>query len=57
MVGFYFLDLAKTYIPPPDLEEFLNAGDPPIYIGSVDYLISMLGADLDSLCLDSGPSS
>ncbi|KAF8596221.1 glycosyltransferase family 1 protein [Ceratobasidium sp. AG-I] len=33
VVGFYFLNLAKTYVPPLDLEEFLNAEDPPIYIG------------------------
>ncbi|KAG8791204.1 hypothetical protein FRC12_009874 [Ceratobasidium sp. 428] len=33
VVGFYFLDLAKGYIPPKDLQEFLDAGEPPIYIG------------------------
>ncbi|KAG9122243.1 hypothetical protein FRC07_001470 [Ceratobasidium sp. 392] len=33
VVGFYFLDLAKSYNPPKDLEEFLAAGEPPIYIG------------------------
>jgi UDP:flavonoid glycosyltransferase YjiC (YdhE family) len=31
--GFYFLSLASDYTPPADLEEFLNAGPPPIYIG------------------------
>ncbi|KAG9011901.1 hypothetical protein FRB94_007337 [Tulasnella sp. JGI-2019a] len=31
--GFYFLDLATDYRPPPDLEAFLAAGPPPIYIG------------------------
>ena len=31
--GFVFLDLATTFKPPKDLEDFLNAGDPPVYIG------------------------
>ncbi|KAL7411250.1 hypothetical protein BDY24DRAFT_397194 [Mrakia frigida] len=31
--GFYFLDLASDYEPPPDLAAFLAAGPPPIYIG------------------------
>ncbi|KAJ3215514.1 hypothetical protein HDU67_000302 [Dinochytrium kinnereticum] len=33
IVGFFFLDLATSYTPPPDLVEFLNAGPPPVYIG------------------------
>ncbi|KAF8593865.1 UDP-Glycosyltransferase/glycogen phosphorylase [Ceratobasidium sp. AG-I] len=33
VVGFYFLDLATSYVPPPELEAFLRAGSPPIYIG------------------------
>ncbi|KAG9091707.1 hypothetical protein FRC06_000445 [Ceratobasidium sp. 370] len=33
VVGFYFLDLAKGYTPPKGLQEFLDAGEPPIYIG------------------------
>ncbi|KAG8715301.1 hypothetical protein FRC08_010741 [Ceratobasidium sp. 394] len=33
VVGFYFLDLAKDYVPPPELEAFLSKGEPPIYIG------------------------
>jgi UDP:flavonoid glycosyltransferase YjiC (YdhE family) len=33
VAGFVFLDLASTFQPPPDLEKFLNAGEPPIYIG------------------------
>ncbi|KAG9091235.1 hypothetical protein FS749_016684 [Ceratobasidium sp. UAMH 11750] len=33
VVGFYFLDLAKDYAPPPELEAFLSKGEPPIYIG------------------------
>ncbi|CAE6424567.1 unnamed protein product [Rhizoctonia solani] len=33
VVGFYFLDLATKYTPPEDLVEFLDAGEPPIYIG------------------------
>ncbi|PPR06226.1 hypothetical protein CVT24_000617 [Panaeolus cyanescens] len=33
VVGFYFLDLASTYEPPPELVKFLNEGPPPVYIG------------------------
>jgi UDP:flavonoid glycosyltransferase YjiC (YdhE family) len=31
--GFYFLSLASTYTPPPELAEFLASGPPPVYIG------------------------
>lgn len=31
--GFVFLDLASSFKPPSDLERFLDAGEPPIYIG------------------------
>ncbi|KAJ4342529.1 hypothetical protein N0V95_006930 [Ascochyta clinopodiicola] len=31
--GFYFLNLASGYSPPPDLQAFLDAGEPPVYIG------------------------
>jgi UDP:flavonoid glycosyltransferase YjiC (YdhE family) len=31
--GFYFLSLASTYTPAPDLAAFLEAGPPPVYIG------------------------
>jgi UDP:flavonoid glycosyltransferase YjiC (YdhE family) len=31
--GFFFLDLATNYTPPDDLQRFLHAGAPPIYIG------------------------
>jgi len=31
--GFFFLDLATNYTPPEDLVAFLEAGEPPIYIG------------------------
>ena len=33
VVGFYFLDLAVNYQPPPELLTFLEAGETPIYIG------------------------
>ncbi|KAG8896572.1 hypothetical protein FRB99_008829 [Tulasnella sp. 403] len=33
IVGFYFLEAGKTYTPGADLLDFLNQGDPPIYIG------------------------
>lgn len=31
--GFFFLDLAKKYTPDPELQAFLDAGPPPVYIG------------------------
>jgi UDP:flavonoid glycosyltransferase YjiC (YdhE family) len=31
--GFYFLNLASNYTPDPDLQAFLEAGPPPVYIG------------------------
>ncbi len=31
--GFYFLSLASSYTPAPDLAAFLEAGPPPVYIG------------------------
>ncbi len=31
--GFYFLSLASTYTPDPNLVEFLAAGPSPVYIG------------------------
>lgn len=33
VVGFSFLHQAAEYKPPEDLSQWLNAGDPPIYIG------------------------
>lgn len=33
VAGFVFLDLASSFKPPQDLEDFLNAGEMPIYIG------------------------
>lgn len=31
--GFFFLSLASSYTPPPDLLHFLESGPPPVYIG------------------------
>ncbi len=31
--GFWYLDQAAGYAPPQALQEFLDAGDPPVYIG------------------------
>jgi sterol 3beta-glucosyltransferase len=31
--GFWYLDQAAGFIPPPALQAFLDAGDPPVYIG------------------------
>ncbi|KAI1209600.1 glycosyltransferase family 1 protein [Annulohypoxylon truncatum] len=33
VAGFYFLNLASSYTPDPELAAFLAAGPPPIYIG------------------------
>ena len=33
IAGYVFLDLASSYKPPESLANFLNAGEPPIYIG------------------------
>ncbi|KAI1809774.1 hypothetical protein GGS20DRAFT_570470 [Poronia punctata] len=33
IAGFYFLNLASSYTPDPELAAFLAAGPPPIYIG------------------------
>ncbi|KAF2203330.1 UDP-Glycosyltransferase/glycogen phosphorylase [Delitschia confertaspora ATCC 74209] len=33
IAGFYFLNLAQNFTPAPDLLAFLNAGEPPVYIG------------------------
>lgn len=33
IAGFVFLDLASTFKPPEGLAEFLEAGEPPVYIG------------------------
>ncbi|KAI0996439.1 Sterol 3-beta-glucosyltransferase [Podosphaera aphanis] len=33
IAGFVFLDLASAYEPPKDLQDFLNTGPTPVYIG------------------------
>ncbi|PHH78163.1 hypothetical protein CDD82_3181 [Ophiocordyceps australis] len=33
VAGFVFLDLASSFEPPPELLRFMDAGEPPIYIG------------------------
>ncbi|KEY65070.1 hypothetical protein S7711_08140 [Stachybotrys chartarum IBT 7711] len=33
IAGFFFLDLASSFTPQPDLAAFLEAGPPPVYIG------------------------
>ncbi|CAI0559595.1 unnamed protein product [Linum tenue] len=33
VVGFCFLDLASGYVPPDDLVQWLEGGDPPVYVG------------------------
>jgi hypothetical protein len=33
LAGFFFLEGASTYKPPKDLVDFLDAGEPPVYIG------------------------
>ena len=33
IAGFYFLSLASSYTPPPELADFLRSGSVPVYIG------------------------
>ncbi|MBD1848082.1 glycosyltransferase family 1 protein [Cyanobacteria bacterium FACHB-63] len=33
VTGYWFLDAAPDWTPPSDLEDFLQAGSPPVYIG------------------------
>jgi UDP:flavonoid glycosyltransferase YjiC (YdhE family) len=33
IAGFVFLDLASSFKPPEELTKFLDAGEPPVYIG------------------------
>ncbi len=33
VTGYWFLDAAADWTPPADLEDFLHAGSPPVYIG------------------------
>ncbi|QIX00753.1 hypothetical protein AMS68_006270 [Peltaster fructicola] len=33
LAGFAFLDLASSFDPPKELSDFLDAGEPPVYIG------------------------
>ena len=33
VTGYWFLDLLEDYSPPPGLEEFLDAGPPPVFVG------------------------
>lgn len=33
VTGYWFLDDQENWTPPPDLEAFLDAGEPPVYIG------------------------
>ena len=33
LAGFVFLELASNFKPPKELTDFLDAGDPPVYIG------------------------
>ena len=33
VIGYLFLDSQTDWQPPPELEAFLDAGDPPVYIG------------------------
>lgn len=33
IAGFFFLSLASSYKPDDELQAFLDAGEPPVYIG------------------------
>lgn len=49
--GFFFLSMASSYSPPPDLQAFLDAGDPPVYIGFGSIVVDD-PARLTSIVLD-----
>ncbi|EKG21524.1 UDP-glucuronosyl/UDP-glucosyltransferase [Macrophomina phaseolina MS6] len=38
--GFFFLSLASSFTPPPDLQAFLDAGPPPVYIGFGSIIVN-----------------
>jgi sterol 3beta-glucosyltransferase len=38
--GFYFLEGESDFTPDKELVDFLAAGEPPVYIGSVTQTIS-----------------
>lgn len=49
VTGYWFLDANSNWTPPPALEAFLNAGEPPVYIGfgslidsKTEHLVQML---------------
>lgn len=33
VTGYWFVDVDSGWLPPPDLQTFLDAGEPPVYIG------------------------
>ena len=45
MTGYWFLDASTDWQPPADLVDFLEAGDPPVYVG----FGSMAGRDPEGL--------
>jgi UDP:flavonoid glycosyltransferase YjiC (YdhE family) len=42
--GFFFLSLASSYTPAPDLADFLSSGPPPVYIGFGSIVVDDPGA-------------
>lgn len=46
VIGFYFLDLATNFKPNAELEAFLEAGEPPVYIGHDSSILSLLSLTL-----------
>ena len=54
--GFYFLDGDNSYYPPAELQEFLQAGPPPVYIGFGSVVIkdpaAMTGTSLLGITAD-----
>ena len=50
--GYWFLDAAPDWTPPDDLQAFLQAGDPPVYIGFGSVGDPQTKAETTALALD-----
>jgi UDP:flavonoid glycosyltransferase YjiC (YdhE family) len=46
VTGYWFLDRASDWTPPPALEAFLEAGPPPVYIGGFGHMTNRDPAEL-----------
>ena len=46
VTGYWFLDRATDWIPPPSLQRFIESGSPPVYVGFGSMKLSDPGATL-----------